>query len=83
VQVFTHLADHLETISHDQINRYLRREKLTPCLLWVGFLKDPLFFTDSVFINSLERVEGLAMLMGFCETALSQLSIFMVLKIKI
>jgi hypothetical protein len=30
----TNLADHLETISHDQINQYLRREKLTPRLLW-------------------------------------------------
>jgi hypothetical protein len=30
----TNLADHLETISHDRINRYLRREKLTPRLLW-------------------------------------------------
>ena len=27
-------ADHLEATSHDQINRYLRREKLTPRLLW-------------------------------------------------
>ncbi len=31
-----------------------------------GFLKDPLFFTDSVFIKSPERVEALAMLMGLC-----------------
>ena len=30
----THLADHVETISHDLINRYLRKEKLTPKLLW-------------------------------------------------
>lgn len=30
----TNLADHLGSISHDQINRYLRREKLTPRLLW-------------------------------------------------
>jgi hypothetical protein len=30
----TNLADHLEGISHDQINRYLRGEKLTPRLLW-------------------------------------------------
>lgn len=30
----TNLADHLEAISHDRINRYLRREKLTPRLLW-------------------------------------------------
>ncbi len=29
-----HLADHVETISHDLINRYLRKEKLTPQLRW-------------------------------------------------
>jgi transposase len=31
-----------------------------------GFLKDPLFFTDSVFLKSPERVEALAMLMVLC-----------------
>lgn len=31
-----------------------------------GFLKDPLFFTDSVFLKSPERVEALAMLRGLC-----------------
>lgn len=30
----TNLADHLDGISHDSINRYLRGEKLTPRLLW-------------------------------------------------
>ena len=30
----TNLADHLGSMSHDNINRYLRREKLTPHLLW-------------------------------------------------
>ncbi len=30
----TNLADHLDGISHDRINRYLRGEKLTPRLLW-------------------------------------------------
>jgi len=30
----TNLADHLEEHSHDQINRYLKAEKLTPKLLW-------------------------------------------------
>jgi len=30
----TNLADHLEDVSHDQINRYQRGEKLTPRLLW-------------------------------------------------
>lgn len=30
----TNLAEHLQTVSHDQINRYLRKEKLTPRLLF-------------------------------------------------
>lgn len=31
-----------------------------------GFLKDPLFFTDSVFLKSAERIEALALVMGLC-----------------
>ena len=31
-----------------------------------GFLKDPLFFTDSVFIKSPERIEALTLVMGLC-----------------
>jgi Transposase DDE domain len=30
----TNLAEHLENISHDKINNYLKNEKLTPNLLW-------------------------------------------------
>lgn len=30
----THLAEHLEGVSHDRIKRYLQGEKLTPRLLW-------------------------------------------------
>jgi hypothetical protein len=30
----THLAEHIETWSHDTINNYLKKEKLTPSLLW-------------------------------------------------
>ena len=30
----TNLAKHVEEHSHDQINRYLKTEKLTPRLLW-------------------------------------------------
>lgn len=30
----THFADHSEKFSHDQINRYLRGEKITPRLVW-------------------------------------------------
>jgi transposase len=31
-----------------------------------GFLKDPLFFADSVFLKSPSRIETMAMLMGLC-----------------
>lgn len=51
----TNLADHLDGISHDRINRYLRGEKLTPRLLWdnVQLLLQPcsnayLLFDDTV-----------------------------------
>ena len=37
----THLADHVETISHDLINRYLRKEKLTPKLFVMGECSTP------------------------------------------
>ena len=30
----TNMADHVEELSHDRLNRYLRGEKLTPRLLW-------------------------------------------------
>ena len=30
----THLAQHLQPGSHDTINRYLKDQKLSPCLLW-------------------------------------------------
>ena len=31
-----------------------------------SFLKDPLFFTDSVFLKSSERIASLALIMGLC-----------------
>ncbi len=31
-----------------------------------AFLKDPLFFTDSVFLKSSERIEALCLIMGMC-----------------
>lgn len=30
----TNLAEHIEGYSHDQINRYMRGQKLTPRILW-------------------------------------------------
>lgn len=51
----TNLADHLEDVSHDRINRYLADEKLTPRLLWenvqsqvVQFPKAFILFDDTV-----------------------------------
>src|SRR5437870_7991012 len=55
----THMADHLQSFSHDTINRYLRGEKLSPRLLWEQVqpvLKpDPagyLIFDDTVLDHS-------------------------------
>ncbi len=36
----TNLAKHLQTFSHDTINRYLRNEQLTPSLLWQNIKLD-------------------------------------------
>lgn len=51
----TNLANHLDGVSHDRINRYLRGEKLTPRLLWdnVAVLVQPsknayILFDDTV-----------------------------------
>lgn len=51
----TNLANHLDGVSHDRINRYLRGEKLTPRLLWenVALLIKPsqnayILFDDTV-----------------------------------
>lgn len=45
----TNLAEHLEQISHDKINRYLKNEKLTPRLLWDN-VKDILQVSDSAYL---------------------------------
>lgn len=36
------------------------------CERGFGFLKDPLFLADSIFLKSPERIESLAMIMGLC-----------------
>jgi lipid II:glycine glycyltransferase (peptidoglycan interpeptide bridge formation enzyme) len=52
----TNLADYLKKCSHDTINPYLRREKLTPHLLWENVKnlikiseKAAVIFDDTVF----------------------------------
>ncbi|MGZ8095090.1 MAG: IS701 family transposase [Methylosarcina sp.] len=51
----TYFADHTPTFSHDAINRYLRRERMTPRLIWdnvrAGIVTTPngyLLFDDTV-----------------------------------
>lgn len=46
----TNLAEHLEQISHDRINRYLRGEKLTPRLLWDNVKHDIKISEDGFII---------------------------------
>ncbi len=45
----TNLAEHLEQISHDTINRYLKNEKLTPRLLWDN-VKDLIAVDENAYV---------------------------------
>jgi hypothetical protein len=45
----TNLAEHLENISHDKINYYLKKEKLTPRLLWDN-VKDVIMTDDNGYV---------------------------------
>ena len=45
----TNKASHLESISHDKINDYLKNEKLTPRLLWDN-VKDLIVVDEDAYI---------------------------------
>jgi len=45
----TNLAEHLENISHDKINYYLKNKKLTPRLLWDN-VKDLIVGDEDAYI---------------------------------
>ncbi|EIC30093.1 MULTISPECIES: IS701 family transposase [Methylomicrobium] len=58
----TYFADHHDTFSHDAINRYLRRERMTPRLIWdnvrddiVPTLTGYLLFDDTVLDKDYSR----------------------------
>ncbi|NEQ86830.1 MAG: hypothetical protein F6K26_44305 [Moorea sp. SIO2I5] len=51
-----------QVLSHDQILREYKAQQSTE--RGNRFLKDPLFFTSSVFLHTPERVAALAMIMG-------------------
>jgi hypothetical protein len=62
----TYFADHCEAFSHDAINRYLRRERMTPRLIWDNVrdqvMATPtgyLIFDDTVLDKHFsQRIEG-------------------------
>ena len=46
----THFADHSENFSHDQINRYLAGDRLTPRMLWEHVKTDLVADADGYLI---------------------------------
>ena len=46
----THFAEHSESFSHDQINRYLSEDRLTPRLLWEHVKNDLVLDPDGYLI---------------------------------
>lgn len=59
----TNILEEKELSNDEMLDEYKAQQS---CERGFGFLKDPLFFTDSVFLKSPERIEALAMLMGLC-----------------
>jgi transposase len=54
----------INQLSYDEmIAKYKQQQS---CERGFAFLKDPLFFTDSIFLKSPERIEALALVMGLC-----------------
>ncbi|MGK7895285.1 MAG: IS1634 family transposase [Xenococcus sp. (in: cyanobacteria)] len=53
-----------QKLSADEILRAYREQQAAE--RGFAFLKDPLFFADSIFLKTAERIETMAMLMGLC-----------------
>ena len=53
-----------ESLNNDNILSEYKAQQ--SCERGFGFLKDPLFFADSIFLKSPERIEAMAMIMGLC-----------------
>lgn len=59
----TNILDEKSLSNDDMLSEY--KAQLC-CERGFGFLKDPLFFADSIFLKSPERIEAMAMIMGLC-----------------
>jgi transposase len=61
--IATNVLDSKELSNDSMLSEYKAQQS---CERGFGFLKDPLFFADSIFLKSPERIESLGMIMGLC-----------------
>lgn len=59
----TNVLDENSLSNDEMISEYKAQQS---CERGFGFLKDPLFFADSIYIKSPERIEAMSMIMGLC-----------------
>jgi transposase len=61
--IATNVLDSTVLGNDEMLSEYKAQQS---CERGFGFLKDPLFFADSIFLKSPERIESLGMIMGLC-----------------
>lgn len=61
--IATNVLDSRVLSNDEMLSEYKAQQS---CERGFGFLKDPLFFADSIFLKSPERIESLGMIMGLC-----------------
>jgi transposase len=59
----TNILDENILSNSEMISEYKAQQS---CERGFGFLKDPLFFADSIFLKTPKRIEALAMIMSLC-----------------
>ncbi|MEM6752086.1 MAG: IS1634 family transposase [Cyanobacteria bacterium P01_C01_bin.38] len=61
--ISTNILEEAEIDNTSMIYKYKAQQS---CERGFSFLKDPLFFADSIYLKTPERIEALAMIMGLC-----------------
>ncbi len=61
--IATNRLDYQSFSPDEMLRKYKEQQKVESGF---AFLKDPLFFADSIFLKSPQRIETMAMLMGLC-----------------
>lgn len=61
--IATNVLDSQELSDDSMLREYKAQQS---CERGFGFLKDPLFFADSIFLKSPESIESMGMIMGLC-----------------